>query len=785
MQSASSTNTGSLVKDSGGILAGLLLLLIADCLVIIGSFASGSAEAWVEHTYQVTELIHRVFSRLQDMESGQRGYVITGDPHYLEPYREAAESVDLDLGRLTRLTADNAGQTRRLTRLESLTVEKRHVLQETIDLRGSRGFEAAARVVRTDRGKEIMDSIRAVVAELNGEESRLLAERQAVSNQWRWWLMISAVVGCTLGVLMIAWASANALRTHRTMLAANELLRANEGRLSASATRYRRLFEAARDGVLLLDLTTLKITDANPFMEELLGYSHEEFVGKELWEIGLFEYAEASRAALQRLKEMGYIRYEDLPLRSKTGQRIDIECVGNVSEKDGREVIQCNVRDITERKKAEAVQRDFRVLFESAPGLYLVLEPEEYRIVAVSDAYLSATMTGRETINGRRLFEVFPDDPAEPWADGVRKMRASLERVRTSRQADAMAVQRYPVPRPESLGGGFEERWWSSVNYPVVAPDGQLIFIIYRVEDVTPFILRLQTQGQGVDGLKLPEGQVQRLEAEIVLRGEDLQRANEHLRKSEALLQVANRELSDFAVIVSHDLKNPLRAVATLARWLETDYANKLDDEGRANLAEMVKRVGRMDRMIDGILAYSRLGRTEEGREPVALAALVPLVVQDLSPSTRVEIHIAAGLPLVYGEPVRLRQLFQNLIANAIKYGDKPQTEIRVDWTDAGERWQFSVADNGPGIEERHFERIFKIFQTLAPKDRTDSTGVGLALVKRIVERGGGRVWVESRMGEGSVFHFTWPKGEVRNDHPDSSAPAEDLACAANEGGRA
>jgi two-component system, LuxR family, sensor kinase FixL len=166
-----------------------------------------------------------------------------------------------------------------------------------------------------------------------------------------------------------------------------------------------------------------------------------------------------------------------------------------------------------------------------------------------------------------------------------------------------------------------------------------------------------------------------------------------------------------------------------------------------------------MDRMIDGILQYSRLGRIEEKPEAVALAELVAEVVEDLAPPAPARVRVAPGLPVVYGEPVRLRQLFQNLMANALKHGDKPQKEVQVSWTDSGGMWQFSVSDNGPGIEERHFERIFKIFQTLAPKDKTDSTGVGLALVRRIVERAGGRVWVESRPGEGSKFLFTWPKG--------------------------
>jgi PAS domain-containing protein len=177
--------------------------------------------------------------------------------------------------------------------------------------------------------------------------------------------------------------------------------------------------------------------------------------------------------------------------------------------------------DITERKRAEAVQVHFRALFESAPGLYLVLEPQEFRIVAASDAYLRATMTERESIMGKPMFEIFPDDPTEPFADGVRNLRASLERVRSNGVADVMAVQRYPVRRPASQGRTFEERWWSPINSPVFGPDGELAYIIHRVEDVTPFIRHMQEQGREADGLHLLESRAQHMEAEIVLRASE------------------------------------------------------------------------------------------------------------------------------------------------------------------------------------------------------------------------------------------------------------------------
>src|SRR5438105_8124055 len=147
----------------------------------------------------------------------------------------------------------------------------------------------------------------------------------------------------------------------------------------------------------------------------------------------------------------------------------------------------------------------FRVLFESAPGLYLVLTPDEFSIVAVSEAYLRATMTERSDIMGRKLFDVFPDDPKDTAADGVRNLRASLERVKTKRTADVMKVQRYPVRRPENEGGGLEGRVWSPYNSPVFSYNGELIFIIHGVEDVTLFVCSKPLHGRPEEGCRLFE----------------------------------------------------------------------------------------------------------------------------------------------------------------------------------------------------------------------------------------------------------------------------------------
>jgi two-component system sensor kinase FixL len=219
-----------------------------------------------------------------------------------------------------------------------------------------------------------------------------------------------------------------------------------------------------------------------------------------------------------------------------------------------------------------------------------------------------------------------------------------------------------------------------------------------------------------------------------------------------------NQELEDFAHVVSHDLKAPLRAIKALAEWLSTDYQDKLDEQGRENLQLLGSRVDRMQGLIDGVLQYSRVGHTEQGTVPVDLGRIVPEIIENLGVPEPISIQIESDLPTIEADVTRITQVFQNLLSNAIKYMDKPQGHIAVACVEADGFWKFSVADNGPGIEQKHFERIFKLFQILAPRDDRESTGIGLTIAKKIVEMYGGKIWVESEVGQGSTFYFTLPK---------------------------
>jgi len=247
----------------------------------------------------------------------------------------------------------------------------------------------------------------------------------------------------------------------------------------------------------------------------------------------------------------------------------------------------------------------------------------------------------------------------------------------------------------------------------------------------------------------------------IIAIGRDItERKEAEERQAELLKEVesANQELTDFAYIVSHDLKAPLRGIKTLADWLLADYADKFDEEGKEQMDLLLSRVKRMHNLIDGVLKYSRVGRIKEEQVQVDLNELVVDVIDMVAPPDNISITIEEELPMIECEKTRIMQVFENLLSNAVKYMDKPQGKIKVGCVEDDSFWKFSVADNGKGIEEKHFERIFKIFQTLSSRDEFESTGVGLTVAKKVVELYGGKIWVESEPGAGSTFFFTLPK---------------------------
>jgi signal transduction histidine kinase len=224
-----------------------------------------------------------------------------------------------------------------------------------------------------------------------------------------------------------------------------------------------------------------------------------------------------------------------------------------------------------------------------------------------------------------------------------------------------------------------------------------------------------------------------------------------------AALESSNRELDQFAYVTSHDLKAPLRGIANLSQWIEDDLGERLDDQTRQHMTLLRGRVSRLENLIAGILAYSRAGRENAQSAVVDVGALVAEVWELLAPPPTARLEIDGPLPQLTTSRVQLQQILLNLIGNAIKYNADRDLEITVAARRRGRRWEISVADNGVGIAPEFAERIWGLFQTLERRDKVESTGIGLSVVRKIVEQHGGKAWVEQRPGGGAMFWFTWP----------------------------
>lgn len=221
-------------------------------------------------------------------------------------------------------------------------------------------------------------------------------------------------------------------------------------------------------------------------------------------------------------------------------------------------------------------------------------------------------------------------------------------------------------------------------------------------------------------------------------------------------LEMNNEQLKEFAHIVSHDLKSPLRSISALASWINEDYEKILDEEGKNNLRMMQEKIEKMDHLIDGILRYSSLQNSKILVEDVPVDKLIRDILKTIYVPENVSVTIADNLPVLKADPIRMQQLFQNLIINAVNYSDKDQGKVEVFCFDKENYWEFRIRDNGMGISKEYHDKIFKVFQSLGK--RKDSTGIGLSIVKKIIDQYNGEIWLESELKKGTTFYFTLKK---------------------------
>lgn len=443
-------------------------------------------------------------------------------------------------------------------------------------------------------------------------------------------------------------------------------------------------------------------------------------------------------------------------------------------------------KDLTVASERRLPVPDYQTLFESAPGHYLVLTPD-FRIVAVSDAFLNATMTRREDILGLDLFDVFPDNPGDPTATGTRNLRASLERVRDTRLPDTMALLKYDIRRPESDGGAFEERYWTPVNSPVISPNGELAYIMNRAEDVTEFIHLKRLGREREEMSEMLRTRADQMEAEVYARSQEVAEANRQLRSAndelaklynqitetnrklkEAQMHLIHSEkmasLGQLVAGIAHEINNPLAFVLNNLFTIDENlnYVTGQVDAyfsptSRAKVEKIRARLGNMregmERVKELVVKLRTFSRLDEGAyKTIDIQESVESVLLFLHHQIKGRIQIEKH----YG-PVRtiscyaggLNQVLMNLLMNAADAIEGPG-KIVITTNEAEGMFCISVRDSGKGIPEGVRHRIFEPFFTTKPVGK--GTGMGLSISYAIVQAHRGSIDVQSGEDQGTEF---------------------------------
>lgn len=482
--------------------------------------------------------------------------------------------------------------------------------------------------------------------------------------------------------------------------------------LEGSEARFRAILDTVNDGIITIDKTGT-IISVNPACKAIFGYSADECVGQNIKMLMPPTYSEHHDRYLQQYDQTGkrsIIGYgREVEGMRKDGSVFPLDLSVSEMRVHGQRMFTGIVRDISQRKQAEArmeEQREFLDLVMNTNPNFVYVFDSDMKIIQANQAFREAVFNSDSGIFELQVLAgFFSEDELKEGTD------AKIEAFRSG---------------------------YSELTQSRLFPDGKRRNL---------FIQNVRFENAAGEQFIL-----------------SVARDQTELEKLTGRLKQSNKELDEFAYVASHDLKAPLRVIDNASTWLVEDLGETLDEDSLENLQLIRSRVSRMERLLDDLLTYSRIGRkmSADEEEIISGETLLDDILHLLSPSARTRVTVSETFSTIMLPRMPLQQIFLNLISNAFKHAESEDLHVHVDLDILPNDYKFSVSDNGPGIPAEYQEQVFQMFQTLKPRDVVEGSGMGLAIVRKHIEQHGGRIWLESEASQGATFHFTWKDGVER-----------------------
>jgi len=659
---------------------------------------------WVRHTHEVLDKLQNLLTAMHSIESSYRGFALTGEESYLESYRASILSAEEGEASVRSLTVDNPKQVILVQALERLAAQKVQFGERVIGLRQTMGLEAAADACRSGSDERVIGEFQGVVRQMQNEELRLLVVRDADVKRGLDQTKTVLIFGTVLGLLIAAAVGWSVQRDNSQRGLAEEALQDSE-------EKYRILLDGVQDYAIFMMDPQGRVASWNAGAERIKGYKADEIIGQNYSRFYLQNEIDQGKpkAELQIAANSGRSEVERWRVR-KDGSRFWANVVITAVRNSSGSLLGFSEisRDISARRETEA---KYRGLLEAAPDSMVVVN-QDGEIVLLNLQAEKQFGYRRDELVGQKVKNIIPEGFAERLiADGTRTA------------ADALAQQ---------IGTGIE--------------------LAARRKDGSDFPIEIM-----LSPLESTEGV---LVTAAIRDITERKKSEQQLVKTVGELKRSNDELQQFAYVASHDLQEPLRMVASYTQLLAKRYKGRLDSDADEFIAFAVDGSNRMQGLIQDLLAYSRAGTNGKALHEISSEKALKDALANLRAAIQESGAVVThdSLPAIITDDTQLVQVFQNLVGNAIKYRSAEDPRVHVSATkNGGSEWTFSVRDNGLGIDPQYFERIFVLFQRLHGREEFKGTGIGLTICKKIVERLGGRIWVESQLEKGSTFHFALP----------------------------